>query len=159
MPSKTKDTSNLSLDPIKPSASIRDDLEAKRFAESIRQIIDRHTLLIMRELSMGVKRFQEIEAQTKIGASLLSSRLRRLERDGIIERRLYSSRPPRYEYFATAKGRGLDAVLFAAGNWNIRWGDQSEEPSIVVYDKVTGKRLSAVPRRLDLPRTAPKAKK
>ena len=102
----------------------------------------------MRELSMGVTRFQEIEAQTKIGASLLTSRLRRLEKDGLIERRLYLLHPPRYEYFPTRKGKELDAVLFAAGNWNIRWGDQAEEPSVVVYDKITGARLSATPRRL-----------
>ena len=80
-------------------SALRDQLDTKRFAESMRQIVDRHALLIMRELSMGVTRFQEIEAQTRIGASLLASRLRRLERDGIIERRLYLSRPPRYEYF------------------------------------------------------------
>ena len=140
-------------------SALRDQLDTKRFAESMRQIVDRHALLIMRELSMGVTRFQEIEAQTKIGASLLASRLRRLERDGIIERRLYLSRPPRYEYFATPKGKDLDGVLFAAGNWNIRWGDQTEEPSVAVYDKITGVRLSAMPRRVDEGRTAVKRKK
>jgi DNA-binding HxlR family transcriptional regulator len=159
VPSKITDTTNAAPEGMKPGAPLRDDSEARRFAESLRQIVDRHALLIMRELSMGVTRFQEIEAQTKIGASLLSSRLRRLERDGIIGRRLYSSRPPRYEYFATPKGRGLDAVLFAAGNWSIRWGDQTEEPSITVYDKVTGKRLSASPRRRASRRKSPKSTK
>ena len=120
--------------------------EAKRFAESLRQIIDRHALLIMRELSMNVRRFQDIEAQTKIGAPLLSSRLKRLERDGIIERRLYSEHPPRYEYFATEKGRDLDAMLFETGNWNIRWGDLVE-PSITLYAKGSGQRLSPYPNR------------
>jgi len=114
----------------------------------MRQIIDRHALLIMREISMGVRRFQDIEAQTKIGASLLSSRLRRLEKDRIVERRIYQPHPPRYEYFATAKGGELDEVLFEAGNWNIKWGDETDEPSVTIYDKRTGKRLSAVrPRK------------
>lgn len=158
VPSKTTDTARMPKT-IRPPSSVSDHLDAKRFAESMRQIVDRHALLIMRELSMGVTRFQEIEAQTKIGASLLASRLRRLERDGIIERRLYLSRPPRYEYFATPKGKDLDVVLFAAGNWNIRWGDQTEEPSVAVYDKVTGVRLSAIPRGVDKGRTDTKRKK
>jgi DNA-binding HxlR family transcriptional regulator len=119
--------------------------EAQYFAKRLRQIIDRQALLIMRELSMNVRRFQDLQAQTKICSPLLSSRLRRLEKDGIIERRLYLKHPPRYEYFATAKGGELDAVLFAAGNWDIRWGGREEAPSWTVYDKVTGKRLSAAP--------------
>ena len=130
-------------------STLRDQVDAERFAESLRQIIDRHALLIMRELSLGVTRFREIEAQTKIGASLLASRLRRLEKDGIVERRLYLSRPPRYEYIPTAKGRELDGVLFAALNWNIRWGDQTQEPSIVVYDRITGIQLSATTSRVE----------
>ena len=121
--------------------------EATLFAERLRQIIDRLALLIMRELSMNVRRFQDIEAQTKIGAPLLTSRLKRLERDGIIERRLYREHPPRYEYFATEKGRDLDAFLFAAGDWNVKWGDLTE-PSLIVYDKSTGKRLTGYPRQV-----------
>ncbi|WP_421800870.1 winged helix-turn-helix transcriptional regulator [Granulicella sibirica] len=62
-----------------------------------------------------------------------------------MERRLYSEHPLRYEYFATAKGRDLDAVLFAAGNWNIKWGDLVD-PSFTIYQKTSGKRLSAYPR-------------
>ena len=127
------------------SVMLEKHAEAKGFADCIRQIIDRHALLIMRELSMNVRRFRDIEAQTKIGSALLTSRLRRLERDGIIERRLYSEHPPRYEYFATAKGKDLDAVLFAAGNWNIMWGDLLD-PSLTIFDKGTGQRLSAFPR-------------
>jgi DNA-binding HxlR family transcriptional regulator len=101
----------------------------------------------MRELSLNVRRFQNIQIQTKIGSHLLSSRLQRLGKDGIIERRLYCHHPPRFEYFATAKGRDLDGVLFAAANWNVRWGDSPDEPSLVVFDKVTGERLGALPRK------------
>jgi DNA-binding HxlR family transcriptional regulator len=121
--------------------------EARRFAKVLRQIADPHALLIMRELSLNVRRFQNLQAQTRIGSHLLSSRLQRLDKDGIIERRLYCHHPPRFEYFATAKGRDLDGVLFAAANWNIRWDDSLDEPSLVVFDKVTGKRLGAVPRK------------
>lgn len=118
--------------------------ETARFSENLRQIIDRHALLVMRELSMNVRKFKDIQSQTRMGAALLTSRLRRLERDGIIERRRYSEHPPRYEYFATQKGRELDEFLFLAGDWDVRWGDLVE-PSMVLHDKTTGKRLTAIP--------------
>jgi hypothetical protein len=68
-----------------------------------------------------------------------------LEKDGIVERRLYCDHPPRFEYFATAKGRELDEVLFAAANWNIKWDESAEEPSLAVFDKSTGERLGTIP--------------
>jgi DNA-binding HxlR family transcriptional regulator len=126
--------------------------EAQRFSKVLRQIVDPHALLIMRELSLNVRRFQAIQAQTKIGSHILSSRLRRLERDGVIERKVYSDRPPRFEYFATSKGRELDDVLFAAANWNIKWDPTSPEPSLLVFDKVTGERLGTIPSSKSLPR-------
>jgi DNA-binding HxlR family transcriptional regulator len=124
--------------------------EARRFARVLKQIADPHALLIMRELSLGVCRFQNIQAQTKVGSHLLSTRLRRLEKDGIIERRCYCDHPPRFEYIPTAKGRELDGVLFAAANWNVKWSGSQDEPSLTVFDKKTGARLGAV--RPDNPR-------
>jgi DNA-binding HxlR family transcriptional regulator len=145
VPSKTKNIGT-------PTALVKPALRttspgSRRFAEVLRQIADPHALLIMRELSLDVRRFQDIQAQTKIGSHLLSSRLQRLQRDGIIERRLCCERPPSFEYFATVKGRELDEVLFAAANWNIKWDDLSLEPSLLVFDKVTGERLGTIPRR------------
>jgi DNA-binding HxlR family transcriptional regulator len=121
--------------------------EAQRFAQVLRQIVDPHALLIMRELSLNVRRFQAIQAQTQIGSHLLSTRLRRLEKDGIVERRQYCDHPPRFEYFATAKGRELDEVLFAAANWNIKWDESADEPSLAVFDKATGERLGTIPSK------------
>ena len=128
-------------------------------ARSLSVVGDRWTLLIMREISLGVRRFEEIQAQTGMSSHLLATRLKRLEEDKIVERRVYNAKPLRHEYFATPKGKDLDVVLFAAGNWNIRWGDQTEEPSVAVYDKVTGVRLSAIPRGVDKGRTDTKRKK
>jgi len=152
VPSQTEDRSNRKR-PL-PRGVDHEGSETARFSENLRQIIDRHALLVMRELSMNVRRFKDIQSQTKMGAALLTSRLRRLERDGIIERRRYNEHPPRYEYFATQKGRELDEFLFLAGDWNVRWGDL-EEPSMVIHDKTTGKRLTAIPgeRRKRVPET------
>jgi DNA-binding HxlR family transcriptional regulator len=143
--SKTKDTIKIGTSGQNEVARKKVSSEARRFAKVLRQIVDPHALLIMRELSLNVRRFQNIQAQTKIGSHLLSSRLRRLERDGIIQRRLYCDHPPRFEYFATSKGRELDEVLFAAANWNIKWDETADEPSLAVFDKNTGERLGTIP--------------
>lgn len=95
---------------------------ACNIARSLTVVGDRWTLLLMREIGMGVRRFEELQAQTGMSSHLLSTRLRKLEEDGIIERRVYSARPLRHEYFATPKGKDLDGVLLALRNWNLRWG-------------------------------------
>jgi DNA-binding HxlR family transcriptional regulator len=145
--SKIKGIRAAALSGVQKTAPKRVSPEARRFAKVLRQIADPHALLIMRELSLNVRRFQNIQAQTKISSHLLSSRLRRLDKDGIVERKLYCDHPPRFEYFATDKGRDLDQVLFAAANWDIKWGDSPGEPSLAVFDRVTGKRLGARPAR------------
>jgi len=97
----------------------------------------------MREISLKVRRFEEIQAQTGMSSHLLSSRLRRLEQDGILERRVYSARPLRHEYFATEKGKDLDAVMLALRNWDLRWGGSDGEGAAAVNltDKKTGKTI------------------
>lgn len=109
-------------------------------ARSLSVVGDRWTLLIMREISLKVRRFEEIQAQTGMSSHLLANRLRRLEEDKIIERRVYSARPLRHEYFATEKGRDLDAVMLALRNWDLRWGgnDGKGAAAVGLTDKKTG---------------------
>ncbi len=110
-------------------------------ARSLSVIGDRWTLLIMRELSLEVRRFEEIQAQTGMSSHLLALRLKRLEEDKIIERHVYSARPLRHEYFATPKGKDLDAVILALRNWDLRWGgsDGKGTAAVKLKDKKTGK--------------------
>lgn len=83
---------------------------------------DRWTLLIMRELSFGVRRFDNIQAHLKVSSYLLSTRLKGLEKEGVIERRLYMERPARHEYYATPKGLALDPLLINLRAWSMEWG-------------------------------------
>jgi DNA-binding HxlR family transcriptional regulator len=78
-------------------------------------------LLILRELFVGSPRFEEMQAQTGVSSHLLSTRLRRLETDGILTRKRYSKRPIRYEYRLTAKGLDLFPVLLAPKAWGEKW--------------------------------------
>lgn len=113
---------------------------------------DRWTLLIMREIGMEVRRFEDIQAQTGMSSNLLTMRLKRLEEDGMIERRPYGDRNNRFEYFATEKGKELDAVLLAIRSWGQRWGgfEEDAEPSVNMVYKQTGEVIDPrwqVPRK------------
>jgi DNA-binding HxlR family transcriptional regulator len=109
-------------------------------ARSLSVVGDRWTLLIMREISLGVRRFEEIQAQTGMSSHLLATRLKRLEEDKIVERRVYNAKPLRHEYFATPKGKDLDAVMLALRNWDLRWGgsDGNGAAAVDLVDKKTG---------------------
>jgi DNA-binding HxlR family transcriptional regulator len=110
-------------------------------ARSLSVVGDRWTLLIMREISLRNRRFEEIQAQTGMSSHLLATRLKRLEEDKIVERRVYSARPLRHEYYATEKGKDLDGVMLALRNWDLRWGGSDGEGAAAVdlTDKRTGK--------------------
>jgi DNA-binding HxlR family transcriptional regulator len=110
-------------------------------ARSLAVVGDRWTLLIMREISLRNRRFEEIQAQTGMSSHLLATRLKRLEEDKIVERRVYSARPLRHEYYATPKGKDLDAVILALRNWDLRWGgsDGKGAAAVNLTDKQTGK--------------------
>ena len=89
-------------------------------ARSLEVLGDRWTLLIVRDLLAGKRRYQELlDSLSGISTNLLAERLRRLEHEGIITRHYYSEHPPRPEYVLTEKGRSLASVLDALYNWGI----------------------------------------
>jgi len=81
---------------------------------------EKWTLLAVRELMLGSHRFEEIARRTGAPRDILTARLRKLEQDGLVERRPYQERPPRFEYHLTPLGRTLDPVLTVLREW----GDQ-----------------------------------
>jgi DNA-binding HxlR family transcriptional regulator len=82
---------------------------------------ERWTLLAVREMFSGVHRFARIAAYTGASRDMLADRLRKLEDAGIVERRLYSEHPPRYEYHLTEAGLELFPVITALREWGDRW--------------------------------------
>lgn len=118
---------------------------------------DRWTVLIFREMSAGVHRFDDIQAQVGISSFLLSTRLKRLEADGLIERRSYSEKPPRFEYHPTAKGKAIDPIILALRAWGLEWGGYPEgsEPAVGMVHRRTGEvvdQMWAIPKE-DMPFT------
>jgi DNA-binding HxlR family transcriptional regulator len=82
---------------------------------------ERWSLLAVREISLGARRFSEIAANTGAPRDILTNRLRTLETLGVIGRRQYSERPPRHEYRLTEAGWALMPVLHALREWGDVW--------------------------------------
>ncbi len=79
-------------------------------------------VLIIRELLSGKKRFSQIHKAIKgITQKMLSKQLRELERDGIINRKIYPEIPPRVEYSLTEEGEKLRIVLESMQKWGSRY--------------------------------------
>ena len=81
---------------------------------------EKWSLLVVRELFLGIRRFSEIAANTGAPRDILTTRLRRLEDVGVVERTKYSDRPPRYEYRLTRAGGDLLPVIMAVKQWGDR---------------------------------------
>jgi len=91
---------------------------------------DRYALLVVREIRYGRMRFTELLTGTGAPRDVLARRLRELEEAGIVERRLYSERPPRYEYVLTEAGLELHPVLLQLKEWGDRHCNPGAEPVI-----------------------------
>jgi DNA-binding HxlR family transcriptional regulator len=89
-------------------------------ARSLEIVGERWTLLIVRDVFLGRRRFDEIRASLGIASNVLTERLNRLVDEGILERVRYSEHPDRFEYRPTPKSTGLRVALFAL----MQWGDE-----------------------------------
>lgn len=108
------------------------------------------TLLILRDVAGGLTRFDELQAELAISRKVLSERLAALVADGVLERRVYQRRPPRYEYHLTAAGRGLIPVLIALQDWGSRFvlGDGTVTATERVRSKEARRMRNLVGKRL-----------
>ena len=77
--------------------------------------------LVIRDVYIGINRFDDLQRDLGISRKVLAERLRHLVEAGILERRLYSERPPRYEYVLTRMGSEFVDVLMAMVAWGDRW--------------------------------------
>lgn len=101
-------------------------------ARALAVVGDRWTMLILRELFLGTKRFEVFQVQTGMSPHLLSSRLKRLEADGVIDRHRYSDRPVRHEYRLTDKGLDFYPLLLSLRSWGEKWGGYDDGAEQVV---------------------------
>jgi DNA-binding HxlR family transcriptional regulator len=77
--------------------------------------------LIVRNIYIGVSRFDQLQQSLGISRKVLAERLRWLTENGVVERQEYASKPPRYEYVLTVKGLELFEVLMVMVRWGDKW--------------------------------------
>jgi DNA-binding HxlR family transcriptional regulator len=83
---------------------------------------DRWAVLILRDLALGLSRYEDLRKSTGVTNATLSDRLRHLEWNGLIERRLYQTGPDRHEYVLTRKGSDMMLVIQALLQVGDKWG-------------------------------------
>ncbi|HZC14765.1 MAG TPA: helix-turn-helix domain-containing protein [Thermoleophilaceae bacterium] len=110
------------------------DSQVCSIARALETIGDRWTLLVIRDLFLGLRRFEDLQRDLGVARNVLTDRLGRLVEDGIVERRLYQERPERYEYRLTAKGLDLWPVMISLMKWGDRHSpDEGGAPTVVVH--------------------------
>src|SRR6201984_3890390 len=103
------------------------EIASSPLAEALARVGDRWTLLVVEALLSGPRRFNDLLDQIPgIAANILSDRLRRLEREGLLVARPYSERPPRAAYQLTAEGQELAGALRLVAHRGARHADHAE---------------------------------
>jgi DNA-binding HxlR family transcriptional regulator len=101
---------------------------------------DRWAVLMLRDLSLGLSRYEDLRRSTGVTNATLSDRLKRLEDNELIERRQYQSNPERYEYILTSKGRDIILVIQALAQVGDKWAVSGNAgPPLRFIDRKTGR--------------------
>jgi DNA-binding HxlR family transcriptional regulator len=94
--------------------------------------------LILRDVYVGIDRFEQIQADLGISRKVLTERLKWLVESGILERRQYETRPPRSEYVLTAKGAELVDLLLVMVAWGDKWLAGTAGPPVLYRHHACG---------------------
>jgi DNA-binding HxlR family transcriptional regulator len=107
-------------------------------AKALEVIGERWSLLIVRDVMNGHRRFDELQKGLGIARNVLATRLQGLVEEDILERRAYQQNPERYEYFLTEKGLDLWPALIALLAWGDRHSPTPEGPPMLIVHKECG---------------------
>ena len=111
-------------------------------AKALEVVGERWSLLIVRDVMNGNRRFGELQRGLGVARNVLSARLQRLVEEDILERRPYQSSPERYEYFLTEKGLDLWPALVALLAWGDRHSPEPGGPPMLIVHKGCGGEVS-----------------
>jgi DNA-binding HxlR family transcriptional regulator len=112
-------------------------------ARSLERVGEWWSILIMRDAFYGLTRFDEFQKSLEIAPNILTRRLNTLVGSGLLERHQYSTKPPRYEYRLTDRGRDFRPVTQAL----LAWGNRHFAPegtSVVIANTETGETVEPV---------------
>ncbi len=128
-------------------------------AEVLAALGDRWGALIMRDLLIGLRRYEDLRRSTAITNATLSDRLKSLEQAGLVDRRLYQTHPDRYQYAPTARGRDLALLMQALVQIGDKWRyEDGLEAPLRFVDSDTGAGLKLAVVDSDIALLEPKIK-
>jgi DNA-binding HxlR family transcriptional regulator len=101
---------------------------------------DRWAVLILRDLGLGLSKYEDLRRSTGVTHATLSDRLKHLEENGLIERRQYQAGPDRYEYILTRKGTDIILVIQALAQVGDKWQITGEDgPPLKFVNRNSGR--------------------
>jgi len=130
-------------------------------ARALLRVGDAWSMMILRDASFGMTRFDQFRASLGIAPNILTRRLAALTEEGLLEKRRYSERPPRDEYVLTDKGQDFVPVLAVIWAWGRKYYGEGTshmadartgamlEP--VVVDRGSGRPLAEIGIRMIYP--------
>ena len=107
-------------------------------ARTLEVIGDPWTPLVVRDLTIGLSRFDTIQRNLGISRKVLTQRLSTLIEHGVVERSPYQEHPVRYDYWLTEKGADLAMVLLAMTAWGDRWSFGEDGPPLLFRHESCG---------------------
>jgi DNA-binding HxlR family transcriptional regulator len=110
-------------------------------ADTLSVVGEKYSLLVLREVFFGVRRFNDMARNIGAPRDVLTARLHHLVEAGVLEKIPYNERPPRFEYGLTTAGRELQPVLLTL----LQWGDRhlADRPP-VVFEHSCGTDLDSI---------------
>lgn len=122
-------------------------MRSKRFegmtcsmADVLSSLGDRWGALVLRDILLGLARYDDLRRSTGATHATLSDRLKVLVSSGLVERRQYRSRPDRHEYVPTARGRDVALVMQAMVQVGDAWNSAGlPGPPLRFVDRRSGR--------------------
>jgi DNA-binding HxlR family transcriptional regulator len=102
-------------------------------ASTLEIVGERWTILILRDVFLGIRRFEDLQRDLGVARNILQARLTRLVEQGVLVKRPYQERPLRHEYRMTEKGADLWPVLVSMLKWGDKHGIEGERPIILQH--------------------------
>ena len=96
------------------------------------------TPLVLRDVALGVRRFDDIHHDLGVSRKVLAQRLDTLVASGVLERRPYQDKPLRHDYVLTDKGASLIPALTALMAWGDRWTADQDGPPLRLWHRTCG---------------------
>ncbi len=107
-------------------------------ASTLEIIGERWTILILRDVFLGIRRFEDLQRDLGVARNILQARLTRMVDHGVLVKKPYQERPLRHEYRLTEKGADLWPVLVALLQWGDRHAIEGERPMILQHRSCGG---------------------